>query len=271
MRMLGWGLAATAAACAYRGFLVEPWRIGVSRLELAIPGLPPWLARARILFLTDLHTSGWGYREHFIADVLARTPPDLLFITGDLISKPNGIPIVLELLANVRPPHGVYFVAGNNEVEELPDRKGFEDRLRGMGWTVLINEHVVVSHPEGNMVVAGVDDPNSDLDDLPKALEGIPPGAFTVLLSHTPETFPDAAAGRIPLVLSGHTHGGQVRVPGFGALWTDTPRTGLRYSAGVYREGDSTMVLSRGIGWSLLPLRFWCTPEVIELVLRPVP
>ena len=90
-----------------------------------------------------------------------------------------------------------------------------------------------------------------------------------ILLSHTPETFPDAKARGIALTLAGHTHGGQVQFPFVGPLWGDTPRTGRRYVAGVFEEGRSTLVVSRGIGWSLLPLRFLCTPELIELRLRP--
>ncbi|MBI4860218.1 MAG: metallophosphoesterase [Candidatus Riflebacteria bacterium] len=263
------GLVALALVWSYRGFLVEPWRIERSVLRLPVPNLPPGLIGKRILFLSDLHTQAWGYRELFVAEVLRRRPPDLVIVTGDLISSPVGVPVVLELFGPASPPMGIFFVRGNNEIEELPDPDAFAERLRGLGWTVLCNEHRVIDDPAGRFCIAGVDDPNNRRDDLAKALHGIPHGMFTLLLSHTPEPFLEAAGRGVELVLAGHTHGGQVRLPGIGALWTDTPRCGRRYSAGVYREGGATMVVHRGIGWSVLPLRLYCPPEVLELELVP--
>jgi len=257
-----------AFLCAYRGFLVEPWRIEHRVITLDLPHLPPGLARARIFFITDLHMAGWGWRELFISETLRRNPPDLIFCTGDLLSSPAGITPVLELLGDLRPPMGIYFVRGNNEVEELDDSSRFIETLQQRGWTILHNRHVRVSDPGGGWLIAGVDDPNNELDSLDDALRDAPADTFTILLSHTPETFPDASRRGIALTLSGHTHGGQVQAPWFGPLWGDTPRTGRRYVAGVFREGASTLVVSRGIGWSLLPLRFLCTPELIELRLR---
>jgi predicted MPP superfamily phosphohydrolase len=265
------GAAAAIAglACAWRGFLVEPWRIGVDRIALALPRVPRALESARVLFVSDLHTGGWGWREVFIADHLRRRPPDLMLVTGDLVSGPAGLPVALALLGRARPRLGVFYVRGNNEVEELPDAAALEGELARLGWVVLMNRHRLVEAGGGErFAVAGVDDPNNRLDRLDEALAGIPPATFTILLSHTPETFPQAARAGVELVVSGHTHGGQVRLPWFGPLWSDTPRTGLRYTAGLYREGGGTLLVSRGIGWSLLPLRFLCTPQVIELELR---
>lgn len=260
-----------ALACAIRGFLVEPWLMQHTVLELELPGVPPGLARARIWFLTDLHMASWGWRELWIAETLRRNPPDLLFCTGDLLSGPRGVEPVIELMGGLAPPMGVWYVRGNNEVEELDKPSAFLERLRGLGWRVLQNQHLRVSDSGGGWVIAGVDDPNNELDDLDEALAGAPPGLFTILLSHTPETFPEARDRGIALTLSGHTHGGQVQVPLLGPLWGDTPRTGRRYLAGVFREAASTLVVSRGIGWSVLPLRFLCTPELIELKLALAP
>jgi predicted MPP superfamily phosphohydrolase len=262
-------LAAVGLACAYRGFLIEPWRIHHHVLELPLHGVPPALARARILFLTDLHTAGWGWREVFMSEVLRRNPPDMLILTGDLLSGPAGVEPSLELLSAVKPPLGTWYVRGNNEVEELADGPAWMARLRGLGWNVLQNDHRIVEHPEGGWAMAGVDDPNNELDRIDEALKGIPPGTFTILLSHTPETWPDARAAGVALTLSGHTHGGQVQFPIVGPLWGDTPRTGRKWVAGVFSEERSTLVVSRGIGWSIMPLRFLCTPEVIELKLVP--
>ena len=272
---LTWALAALGAlvilACVVRGFVVEPWRIQHTVLELALPGVPPALAKARIWFLTDLHMAGWGWRELWVAEKLRRHPPDLFLCTGDLLSGPGGVEPVLELLGDLKPPLGCWYVRGNNEVEELDPSSMFLEKLRGLGWAVLQNQHQRVRDAGGGWVIAGVDDPNNELDDIDLALRDAPKDLFTILLSHTPETFPDARDRGVHLTLAGHTHGGQVQLPWFGPIWGDTPRTGLRYVAGVFREAASTLVVSRGIGWSLMPLRFLCLPELIELKLSAAP
>jgi len=252
----------------FRGFLVEPWRIERTVIELELPRLPAPLKEARIVILSDLHTQSWGYRELFIADQLRRHPPDLLLLSGDLISNSGGVNTVLEVLGSVHPRMGVFFVRGNNEVEEIADQQGFIERLTKLGWTILMNEHRKIEGAGEEFYIAGVDDPNNDLDRLDKALEGIPSGAFTVLLAHTPEPFPEAVQAGVNLVVSGHTHGGQVQVPVLGPPWVDTPRTGRMYTSGVYREEGSTLIVSRGVGWSILPLRLFCSPQLIELRLR---
>jgi predicted MPP superfamily phosphohydrolase len=255
----------------FRAVVVEPYRMEHRRIRLEIPGLPDELTSIRIFHLSDLHTVRWGFRELFIRDALSRFPPELMIVTGDLVSGPEGVDTILELFGGIRPRLGTYFVRGNNEVEELDDPEAYLRQLRALGWVVLKNEHRAIEGISARVFVAGTDDPNNDLDRLDRTLEGIPPGAFTILLTHTPEPFPEAIRAGIPLQFSGHTHGGQIQVPGIGPIWTDTPRTGRRFGAGVFREGGSTLVLSRGVGWSLLPIRLCCAPEIIELDLVPEP
>lgn len=265
-------LGVAAAALAYRMFLVEPWRIGTTSHTFDWPDLPSKFDGLRILFLTDLHTSGWGWREVFMRSELERCDHDMLVVTGDLISSPSGIEPALQLLGDQRPPLGIWYVRGNNEVEELDHKAGFLNRLVDLGWNVLMNGHRVLERESDRLVVAGVDDAKNRLDDLGAALGGVNPARdFVLLLSHTPETFDDAACRGVRLVLAGHTHGGQLRWPWLGAPWVDCPRTGLKFQCGVYRSGESVMVLSRGIGWSVLPVRLFCTPEVIRVTLKRTP
>lgn len=242
-----------------------------TRIQVELEGLPTALEGMKVLHLSDVHVGSIGRREAWLIRKLKELEPDVLAVTGDLVSAPAGIPFALEVLRHARWRRGAYFTNGNNEIEELHDLKELHQKLKELGIVTLCNDHRVLDDGNGSLVVAGVDDPKNNLDDLEGTLARIERGTPIILLSHTPETFEPAAEKGVGLVLSGHTHGGQVRVPFFGALWTDTPRTGLRYSAGVYRLGRSTLIVSRGMGWSLLPVRFNCPPEIIEVTLRRAP
>ncbi len=184
----------------------------------------------------------------------------MIVITGDLLSSGKGIPAILELLEGLQAPMGVWFVPGNNEIEEI-ELMPFVEQLSGLGIRTLLNEAVEIA-PDFWLV--GTNDPSLDKDDLPMALRQVPPGAFRLLLSHSPEVFYQASDAGVELTLSGHTHGGQVRFPFLGALYADTHRTGLQFVMGEYRRKDSVLWVSPGVGMSLLPIRFLSPPEILE-------
>lgn len=257
-------LACTAAAAvAADALFVTPFAMQHRRLTLAVRRVPPVLQGKRILQLSDLHIDGWTYREVFIRQHVLASRPDLLVITGDLLSSPEGIPVVLQLLEGMHAPMGVWFVPGNNEIEEV-DLWAFLARLRGMGIRPLLNE--AASLGEACWLV-GVNDPSMEKDDLSRALRGVPDDDFRLLLAHSPEIFYQAADRGIELTLAGHTHGGQVRFPWLGALYADTQRSGLNFVAGEYRRGASVLHVSRGTGMSVLPIRWLCRPEILEFQL----
>ncbi|MCA9556446.1 MAG: metallophosphoesterase [Myxococcales bacterium] len=262
------GAALAGGALAWEMLVRAPEHVEVTRYRLAVPGLPGELRGRRIVFLSDLHHRRRpGFRELWVRGVVARLEPDMIFLGGDLCECLEAPAHVLAMLEGWAPPLGTYAVFGNNE-HKHQDVRAFRGQLQARGVRVLQNSHLVLDLGEERFVVAGADDPTEGYDDLDATLRGRPPGLVTFLLCHSPELFPEAAAAGCTLVFSGHTHGGQVRLPGVGALWTDTPRTGLRYQHGLYLEGASGLVLSKGVGTSKLPIRWLARPEVVVVDLE---
>jgi len=187
--------------------------------------------------------------------------PDLFVITGDFISNSMAfLPACVEEMARVRARFGTFATLGNHE--HLWGNAGeVEAEFRRRGIPVLTNAHTVVRTIEGPFAVAGIDDLQWGRPDLNAALRGLDGGIPTLLLSHRPEIFPDAAARGIALTLSGHYHGGQVtlRLPG-GAVSLAHMRT--PYPEGLYRIDTSHLYVSRGIGTTFTPVRLNAPPEV---------
>jgi len=134
------------------------------------------------------------------------------------------------------------------------------------GIPVLINRHLKLNHSPSPLWLVGVDDPYMGRDDLGQALEGVPDEAFKILLAHSPDIMEEAKKHRIDLVTAGHTHGGQVRLPGIKTLVPASRLT--RFEMGLYREEDTALYVSRGVGKALLPFRLFCRPELAILTLR---
>ena len=243
--------------------LHEPFNMKVDERELFFEGLAAELDGLEILFISDLHIRRWDYRVLWVHDQLCKREAPLILLGGDMVEE-SGREVLREFLPVLKAPMGVYMVAGNNENEQEDREKLFEE-FEDHGVVVLRNQALRV---KDSLTILGVDDPSEEQDDLFAACEDWDRESFAILLSHTPEVFPEAGRYAIPLTLAGHTHGGQVRLPLLGALYTDTPRTGLRYVSGHYRQGSSQMLLSRGIGMSKLPLRCLCSPQIHCLTLR---
>jgi hypothetical protein len=246
------------------GFGVEPNWIEVTRHRVLAPVDPPLV----IAHLTDLHVRRLGRREESLLAHLARERPDAIVVTGD--SLIDGDPLVPEreredefayartgeLLDRLRAPLGVWAVRGNWENERRPrDERAYYD---AHGVRLLLNESREL---RPGVWLAGIDDPEGS-PDAEAALASIPHGAYAVALFHSPALF-DQVAGRVPLALAGHTHGGQVRPPFLRPFWL--PSGSGRYLEGWYEAGGSRLYVSRGIGTSVLPVRFLCRPELAIL------
>lgn len=270
LTLLG-GAALLGAGLAWEMLIRAPEDVEVRSYRVAVPGLPGELRGRRVAFLSDLHHRNRpGFRELWARGVVARLEPDLIFLGGDLSEGLEAPRQVLAMVEEWQPPLGTYAVFGNNE-HDHQDVRSFRAQLQARGVRVLQNSHLVVDLGEERFVIAGVDDAKSTLDDLDATMRGVPPGLVTFLLSHSPELFPAAAEAGCTLVFSGHTHGGQVRFPWIGALYTDTPRTGLKYQHGLYLEGGSGLVLTKGLGTSKLPIRWLARPEVVVVDLEASP
>jgi predicted MPP superfamily phosphohydrolase len=259
------GATALCASTALGWYMTihEPFNLSLDERELTFDGLPSSLDGLRILFIGDLHIRQWDYRTLWVNDQIKNLKTDIVLFSGDIV-EPSGIDILPEFLALLQSPMGTYMVPGNNENLEF-NRDELFVLFRQNGVKILLNEAAAVNEC---LDIVGVDDPSRENEDLEKALSQSRDDSFRILLAHTPEIFPQACKAQIPLTLSGHTHGGQVRLPLLGALWTDTPRTGLKFDCGHFEEADSQMVVTRGVGMSKLPIRCLCSPQIHVLTLR---
>ena len=255
----------------------ERYALKVKKYSICLANLPEGLAGFTVLHLSDLHGKRFGKAQQKLLYLIRQQQFDMIAITGDLVNKFNpDLSPAVELIEQL-PDRPVYFVPGNHEWTT-----GFRQRekLVQMGVRILDNRAERVGEDEGYLWVLGVDDPHTGRDRLDEALKaaGEEPGALRtpgaspaprVLLAHSPNIFPEAAAAKVDVVLAGHTHGGQVRFPLVGAVFT--PGQGLfpRWNYGRYQSGPSTMIINPGLGESDLPIRLNIKPEIVLVTLLP--
>jgi uncharacterized protein len=238
----------------------------VRRVRFELEGVPASFDGFRILHLADLHIDGMDGLTDVIVECVAGLDLDVCVMTGDYRFAMHGpcdqvYSRIWKILGSVRPRHGVFAILGNHDESDIAVE------LEGFGVRMLINEAAKISRGGEGLWVVGVDDPHRyGCDDLESALECVPPGAFKLLLAHSPELFSEAAEAEVDLYLCGHTHAGQICLPRIGAplMNADCPRS---YTSGRWQHGEMHGYTSAGVGCSLLPVRYNCPPEitVIEL------
>jgi predicted MPP superfamily phosphohydrolase len=240
-------------------FAVNDERIWLDALPGAFHGL-------RIVQISDIHHGLFLPKEWLSQAVRQanRLKPDIIALTGDFVtySKRNIRPAA-ELLGRLRARYGVYAVLGNHDFRVDP--AAVTAALRGQGIDVLRNRHVSLRFGGETLYLAGVDDYGYGAD-LRGAMRGVPRGAATVLLAHNPRVIHLASRNNVSLVLSGHTHGGQVNLPLLGTVYGRSPER-LRYKIGWDRMGMTQIYVSRGIGTIVLPWRLRCPAEITHLEL----
>ena len=282
-------LSAAGAACVGYGVLVERdwYRLRRQRVEALEPGQPP----LTVLHLSDLHLTAADTRRMAFLERLAAEEVDLVVLTGDMLGEPEALEPVLTCLGRFRPRVGAVAVLGSNDYwaprfrnpltyflgpssrrRRTSGRNPWRELVEGLealGWTVLRNHRGRL----GDVELAGIDDPHIRYDDPGVAVpaNGEVPARLRLGVVHSPyRRALDAFAGNgYDLVLAGHTHGGQVRLPGVGALVTncDLPRDRVR---GLSRWGSSWLHVSAGLGTSkYAPFRFACRPEASLLEVVP--
>jgi predicted MPP superfamily phosphohydrolase len=258
------------------GTLVEPFRLQVTHLECpgATPANPNPGPSLRIVQLSDIHVERLTPRERALPDLVADLDPDLIVLTGDFLSTsynddPRAVAELRTLLEQLHAPAGIYAIWGTVEVD-LPEV--LRPVLEELGIVILEDRAVEVLAGGQRLWLMGLfctRDLAADGATLRNLLDEAPTGASTLLLYHTPDLMPQAARLGVDLYLAGHTHGGQWRVPGFGAILTSS-RYRKRYEAGHYQEGDTHLYVSRGLGmegFGAPRARFFCPPEVVALTL----
>jgi predicted MPP superfamily phosphohydrolase len=262
------GLAASIGGLSY-STLLEPHRLSLERVTIRLRHLPSALDGFRIAVLTDFHLHPFTKIDHIQRAVqLANSlNPDLAVLLGDYIdSTVDAIHELAPELARLNARQGVFGVLGNHDYWKGP--VVVRRALLDSGITVLQNTGVALPVGQSELFLAGLESAWAGHPDMKSALSTRRGNAPTVLLMHEPDYADKSSAdGRISLQLSGHSHGGQVRLPLIGAL--ELPSWGRRYDHGLYRVRDMQLYTNRGIGLVDLPVRFNCPPEVTEITLRP--
>jgi predicted MPP superfamily phosphohydrolase len=228
----------------------EPFQLESSFHEVTIGKSGKSLLVAHV---TDLHTDGLGTIELKLIDSIRSNRPDIIFITGD-IATPSGTAKGYEdVLSKLKAPLGAYFVQGNWEYWE-PIRE-LRHILKKTNIVDLTNKKI---HIKDDLWLVGLDDDLAGLPDI-EAYKKIPDNSKILSIFHSPVLF-ESISNKTNLAFAGHSHGGQVRLPVIGSLWT--PKGTGKYDSGWYKERQAKMYVSRGIGNSILPIRFNCKPEV---------
>lgn len=245
-----------------------------STVTISSSRIPPAFSGFCIAQISDLHNAEFGKDNSTLLRMLSESEPDMIVITGDLVdSAHTDIDTALAFATEAVRIAPVYYVTGNHEAR-LTEYNRLRNGLETAGVTVLEDQTVWLERDGEKILLIGLSDPNFAVKgdmfgEVPsmvgKRLESLTgsESSYTILLSHRPELFETYVDCGIDLVLSGHAHGGQFRLPFIGGLVA--PNQGLfpKYDAGLYTDGSTDMIVSRGIGNSIIPLRFNNRPEIV--------
>ncbi len=264
-----------AVALAADSLLIEPGLVRVVRVDVPLKRWPSRLDGFTIALLSDFHYDPY-FSIHPIrkaVSIVSDLHPDLIALTGDFVSVPwTGVAETgaaaaepcAEILRKLKAPYGLWAVMGNHDFFTDPDH--VTSVLRGAGIPVLANQSTPIEANGARFWLGGVEDVLGRTADLPATLNGVPPDEPVVMMVHEPDFADRVARHPVDLQLSGHTHGGQVRLPFIRPMYL--PELAKKYIAGLYTIGGLTLYTNSGIGTVDLPVRFNCPPEVTLLKLR---
>ncbi|MCB4333556.1 metallophosphoesterase [Bacillus cereus] len=252
--------------------------ISITEIKITSSKIPSSFKGYKILQISDLHNKKFGDNQDVLIQKMKSIEPDIIAITGDLIdSKSYDAEVSMQLIREMVKKYPVYFVTGNHE-QWSGKYNSLEKELKKYGVNVFRNEHVGIRKGEQEINLLGIDDPefgtgnhdegNIIIDEIKKAKIEMQPDRYNVLLSHRPEFIKEYTNERLDLVLSGHAHGGQVRLPFIGGLVAPNQGVLPKYTAGLYVEQNTSMVVSRGLGNSIIPQRILNRPEIVVVQLN---
>jgi predicted MPP superfamily phosphohydrolase len=252
------------------GFYIEPFRLTVNRIEVPVAGLQKTF---RIVQLSDLHVERTTKREQAIPSLVENLNPDMIVLTGDYLIEsrfnfPETIEALKDLVDQLHAPLGVYAVNGN---VETPGK--LKDLFQDLDVHVLNNESIRLPEIREDFVLIGLSFHNwsYDSNQLSRLMKSVQPDDYTLLLYHKPDLAYAAEEEGVDLYLAGHTHGGQVRLPFYGAIYANS-RYGKTFEMGLYHLGNTTLYVNRGLGFtggSAPRVRFLAPPEVLIVDLVP--
>lgn len=261
---------------------IEGWkRLELKHITFTSPDLPPYFDGYRLVQITDFHLGSFPPGNDFVQKVVDATnneEPDMILFTGDLVNnQASEVEPYLDTLRQLHASDGIYSIWGNHDYCEYGNNHsigalkrnrrmlyGYQERL---GWHQLMNEHHVVSHGMASIAVIGVENPGqppfTNRSNLKKAMKGLKPDMFKILLSHDPHHWRREVVGKkIQLTLAGHTHAGQLKI----GKWTPA-RMAFKEWGGAYRIGEQMLYVSSGIGGSF-PFRLGAWPELTVITLK---
>lgn len=277
-RLLKFGLisAGSGTGIYYYARQIEPRMLKVSHHTIRHHFIPEGFKKFKIVQFSDTHL-GFHYSLSQFNRLITKINslnPDVIFFTGDLMDKPNEYDqqhLITSLLKRLQAPFGKFAIYGNH------DHGGYGSEIyktimEQSGFTILQNEANKIKLVDGSEIfILGLDDAMLGKPDFTKMIKGIPDGSYKILLSHEPDLANEAHAQGIQLQLSGHSHGGQIKIPLFGPLVT--PPLAEKYHEGFYTLESETnqlvLYVNRGIGTTRLPFRFLSPPEVSVFMLSP--
>ena len=240
---------------------------------LVSPALPPAFDGLRIVELADLHGRVFGRGSRRLLAAVRRAEPDLICIDGDLFDEHTDLAMLPPLLRGLCAIAPVYYVTGNHEWR-VPGLRGILAQMRACGVTVLQDDWRVLRRGEDALIVAGTDDPcgpaerKTPAELIADIRAEAGEAAFLLLLTHRNDQLPQWSALGVQAVLAGHCHGGVVRLPFVGGLFGTDRRLFPAWDAGLYRQGETVLYVSRGLGYTNVHFRLFNRPEVAVIVLR---
>ena len=246
----------------YRFFRLFPhWEVGLDGHEVTkLTHVCGHLAGRRAVHLSDLHVDRHQRRYENVTLTIKELTPDWIFITGDLLNVPEGLPHLFEFLTRLRKIAPVYITLGNHDHYSGVPVSQFSELADRHKITLLINQTTFIPTGSGELAIVGVDDPSLHRADL----QCIPPPAnrrFTLLLAHAPNILDMMDEDHaVDLILCGHSHGGQWQIPGVPTFWLPPGCRGR--ISGRHENARHRLYVNRGLGWSFLPMRWNCRPEI---------
>ena len=261
---------------------IEGWkRLELKHITFTSPDLPPYFDGYRLVQITDFHLGSFPPGNDFVQKVVDATnneEPDMILFTGDLVNnQASEVEPYLDTLGQLHASDGIYSIWGNHDYCEYGNnhsigalkrnRRMLYGYQESLGWHQLMNEHHVVSHGKASIAVIGVENPGqppfTNRSNLKKAMKGLNPDMFKILLSHDPHHWRREVVGKkIQLTLAGHTHAGQLKI----GKWTPA-RMAFKEWGGAYRIGEQMLYVSSGIGGSF-PFRLGAWPELTVITLK---
>jgi predicted MPP superfamily phosphohydrolase len=252
--------------------------ITTTQIDYISPKIPEEFNGYRIVHISDLHNKQFGKNQERLLKRIRAVSPDIIVITGDLIDRRKyDLETAMLFINGAIKIAPLYYVSGNHEAWS-GDYANISERLRSSGVQILDDTKATMIRGKGKIDILGLSDPDfltysylegTNTSKLREHLERLSDDAvFQILLCHRPELFEIYARENIDLIFSGHAHGGQVRIPFVGAIVAPDQGFFPKYSSGAYTQNQSTMIVSRGLGNSIIPIRIFNRPEIVVVTLR---